>query len=79
VSMEIEEALVTEFSTRPAITALVGDRIYPQKLPQADVADDAVPPPPFLPALVYRRIDTPRVTTHDQGAGDELVHPRFTL
>ena len=47
------------------VAALVGRRVYPLVIPQ----DEA------LPAVAYRRVDTPRVYSHDGYSG--LARPRF--
>jgi hypothetical protein len=49
--MVIEEALKTYLLTQPGLTALISNRIYPLKLPQG----------PTLPAIVYQKIDAPRL------------------
>jgi hypothetical protein len=62
----IEEGIVYRLKNYSGLSALVGDRIYPLKLPQGVI----------LPAVTYQRISTPRVITHDQGTGG-LAMPRF--
>jgi hypothetical protein len=49
--MVIEEALMTYLLAQSGLTALVSNRIYPLKLPQT----------PTLPAIVYQKIDAPRL------------------
>ena len=52
----------------PNLTALIGTRTYPMKIPQGAI----------LPCLVYQRISTPRIMTHDDaGATGTLAYPRF--
>jgi hypothetical protein len=50
--MVIEEALIAYLLTQTGLTALISDRIYPNKLPQT----------PKLPAIVYQKIDAPRIS-----------------
>ncbi len=50
---EIEEAIVSKLMSESAITALIGQRLYPQVVPQ-DVT---------LPAIAYQRIDSNPVAT----------------
>lgn len=45
----VEDALSSVLATSPAVAALVGARIWPDKLPQTAQ----------LPAIVYQRISTP--------------------
>lgn len=49
------------------VMAIVVKRVYPLSLP----------PTPVLPALVYQRISSPRVHTHQGAAGGGLAYPRF--
>lgn len=65
--MTIEEALRTYTLADAGVTALVGTRMYPRKLPQT----------PTLPALVYQRIDTRR--GHDMAGADALPRPRMQV
>lgn len=65
---QIATALFAHLSADAGVSALVGDRIYPQRKPQ-----DAP-----LPAVVWHTIDTPRVNTHGDAPGDDtLAHPRI--
>ena len=49
--MVIEEALIAYLLTQSGLTALISNRAYPLKLPQN----------PTLPAIVYQKIDAPRL------------------
>lgn len=62
----IEEAVRTYLSTYPELATLVNDRIYPAYRHQEA----------SLPAIVYQRISTARLLTHDQKPED-LSTPRF--
>lgn len=61
----IEEALFSRLSGFAGLSSLVGDRIYPLKLPQK----------PTLPAVVYQRISGARVRSLLGSSG--LASPRF--
>jgi hypothetical protein len=65
--MTIETELRAYTLAGPEVAALVGTRMYPQKLPQN----------PTLPALVYQRIDTRRL--HDMAGPDALPRPRIQI
>ena len=65
--MTIEEGLAAFLKANTGIAALVGDRVYLNKLPQT------VTPP----ALTFRRVDGPRVNTHDVSGSAGTAHPRF--
>ena len=60
----IEQAFVEYLSGE---VALVGERIYPLRLPQN----------PALPAIVYQRISRPEDGMAHDGAGSGIAHPRF--
>jgi hypothetical protein len=62
--VSLESDLVAALEADTALRALVGRRIYPLRLPQK----------PTLPAVVYRRIDTPTDYSHD---GPGPSQPRF--
>lgn len=63
--ISIEEALFRYLSGYAGLSELVGDRIYPDVLPQKVT----------MPAVKHQRIDTPREYSH---SGDSnLAHPRF--
>lgn len=62
----IEKALVSLLINDSGVSALVGKRVYPMRLKQGTL----------LPAIVYQRISTPRVLTHDQ-TYQGLAEPRF--
>lgn len=53
--MRIEAAVSQYLAAQPGITQLIGDRIYPVKLPQD----------PVMPAVTYHRISTAPVKTLD--------------
>jgi hypothetical protein len=63
----IEEALVHKLTTTSTITTLIGTRIYPLVFPAGAT----------MPCLVYQRISTPRIHTHEGASG--LAQPRFQL
>ncbi len=60
----ITVAVVAFLHTHPALTALQGARLFPLSLPQ-EIS---------LPAMTYRRIDSPRVMTQ---TGDQFARPRY--
>lgn len=66
--MTIKEAIFRHLTTNAGLAALVGDRVYPKKLPQPKP-----PKKPTLPAIVYHRITTPR--EHDQDGSANLHSP----
>ena len=51
----LESALFTYLSADPGVSALVGTRIYPVRLPEGTV----------LPAIAWQRISATRLYTHD--------------
>lgn len=63
--MNIEETLRLWITREATVTALVGQRVYPLVVPEGA----------SLPAIVYRRISTERVYSHDGFSG--LAKPRF--
>ena len=64
----LEEGIVAFLIANADIHAVVADRIYPMRIPQA--AD--------FPLITYQRISTPRILTHDSsGATGDLTSPRF--
>ena len=64
----LEEGLHSYLSTYAGMVALIGDRVYPLRMPQNAT----------LPCLTYQRISTPRISTHDtSGATGDLTNPRF--
>ncbi len=65
--MNIEQALTAYLKAHAALAALIGGRVYPQRLPQD----------PVLPAVTYTVISDPREHTHAGPAG--LAHPRVQL
>lgn len=69
--VSIETALFEIVTSR--LAADVGDRLYPRRLPQGVGGRS-----PVLPAIVYHRIDSPEVGTHDDEPGrGTLIHARF--
>lgn len=64
--MRIEEALYAHLSTHAGLTALVGTRIYPQRLPQT----------PTLPAVTFFRVSGPTIQDFD---GTAKTRARFQL
>lgn len=64
----LEEGLASYLETFAGLVALIGDRVYPMRLPQTAI----------IPCLTYQRISTPRISTHQSsGATGDLVYPRF--
>lgn len=57
--MTIEAAVIQHLLAHPGVAALVGDRIYPMRLPQR----------PTYPALTCQKVSGPRVTAKDGPAG----------
>ncbi len=65
--MIIEEALAYHLLNDAVVSALAGDRGYPQVIPQEAA----------LPAWAYQRISGPRLLAHDGPTG--LASPRFQI
>ncbi len=65
--MTLEEGLYSYLSSTAALTALVGNRIYPVVLP----------PNVVYPAVTYQRISGPRV--HTMGNDPGLAYPRIQI
>lgn len=63
----IEEGLYHFLTNNAGLVALVGTRVYPNRLPQSGT----------LPALTYQRIDSPRIATHDTAGASGTARPRF--
>jgi hypothetical protein len=63
----IEEALAAKVTGTTAISALIGSRYYPIRLPERVT----------YPAVQYQRISGPRVRSHT--GPSSLAHPRFQL
>lgn len=63
--MAVEEDIFSFLTGNSAVAALVGRRVYPLTIPQDE----------DLPAVAYRRVDTPRIYSHDGYSG--LARPRF--
>lgn len=59
------DALYTHLQSRPPLTALVADRVYPRKMPRS----------PAFPLVLYTRISTRRSVTHS--GPDGLAEPRM--
>jgi hypothetical protein len=53
--LDIEQALVSHLLADSALTAIIGDRLYPQAIPETSK----------VPAVVYQRISSPRTLTLD--------------
>ena len=64
---DLETVLQTRLSTYAGLTALVGTRVYPIKLPQE----------PAMPSVTYQRIDGPRESGMTQEHG--MAHPRIQV
>lgn len=64
----IEEGVTYQLKNHAGLTALINKRVYPIKFPQRCT----------MPCIVYQRIDTDRVETHDQAANG-LAHARIQL
>lgn len=63
----VEEALTARLKTFPGLSALVGTRVYPVKLPQS----------PTYPAVSYQR--TGRTQHHAMGADANVREARFQV
>ena len=64
----MEEGIASYLETYAGLVALIGDRVYPMRIPQGAT----------LPCLTYQRISTPRILTHDtSGETGDLISPRF--
>ena len=61
----IEEAIFSKLTSEPAVTNLVGTRVYPSQLPQN----------PTYPAVVYRRVSTQ--WPYDLSGPGNMGFPRF--
>jgi hypothetical protein len=67
--IDAEIALVYKLTNAAAVTALIGSRMHPLRLPDT----------PTFPCITYKEIDAPIVTTHDETAANALVHSRYQL
>jgi len=65
--MSIETGLRTHLINNAAVSALVGSRVYPMRLPHGFT----------LPAISYQRISGPR--QYDSIGATGRVHPRFQV
>lgn len=65
----IEEALQYGLSHNAGVIALVSTRVYPMRIPQGAA----------LPCLVYTRVSTPRLHSHDSSGSAGTAHPRFQI
>lgn len=65
--MSVTTDLVAVLQALPAVTALLGERVYPLTLPQGVT----------LPALWYQQIDDPPELSHSGPAA--ISHPRVQL
>jgi hypothetical protein len=63
--MTIEEGIVTFLKSDAPLTAVIGSRVYPMRLPQGET----------LPAVTYQRISSPPRSSHD--GASTLKNPRF--
>lgn len=63
----IEEGLVYHLKNTAAITALVGQRVYPLRIAQGSA----------MPCIVVSRVSTQRILTHDTTGASGTAHPRF--
>lgn len=63
--MSLDSELVSYILADGTVSGLIAARCYPGKLPQS----------PAYPAIVYQRIDTPRL--HELAGPGGMAHPRF--
>lgn len=63
--MTIEETIYALLKVNPGLVPLIGDRIYPVDFPQRAA----------FPLIVYTRISSPMVLSHNLGAS--MSYPRF--
>jgi|SRR5688572_48592 len=75
--MLIEDALFTLLSQDAGVTGIVGDRIYPVRMPQLEKETTTTPAAVSYPALIYTLVERPRTDTHD--GPDGLVKSFFLL
>jgi hypothetical protein len=66
-TLTIEEGLGSYLSTYGGLVALIGARVYLNRIPQKAT----------LPLLTYQRISTPRLLSHDTSGLTGTAHPRF--
>jgi hypothetical protein len=66
--VSIRGAIFGRLSAWPALVDLVGSRVWPNVLPED----------PDFPAVVYQRISTARVHTHDSAGGLATTRIQFT-
>ena len=66
--LTIEEGIYYHLANTPAVTAIVGTRIYPLKLPQK----------PTLPALTYQLITPMSIIAHDGKSGTAQCRYQIT-
>ena len=69
MTLTIEEGLVYHLAHAAGVTALVGTRVYGNR----------IPPKATLPCVVVTRISTTRVLTHDTSGGAGTASPRFQV
>lgn len=62
----IEERIVTALTGHAGLAALIGNRVYPQRMSQGAT----------FPALVYTRVSGERLNNLD---GDNIQNPRFQV
>jgi len=64
----LEEGLKSYLTAYAGLTALIGTRVYPFRIPQGAT----------LPCMTYQRMDTPRMLTHQSvGATGDLAKVRM--
>ena len=65
---DLETGIATYLEGYAGLVALIGDRVFPTRIPQGET----------IPCLTFQRISTPRILTHDtSGATGDLTSPRF--
>lgn len=67
--MTLDEAQYAYLSTYPDLVTLIGTRLYPDTLPQE----------PTLPAVVYERVSTPRLSQHTGVVAGGQVRMQYTV
>lgn len=67
--IDIDIALVTRLTTTAAVTALIGTRMHPLRLPDT----------PAFPAITYQAISAPINATMDESSGNALTHARYQV
>jgi hypothetical protein len=67
--ISIEDGLIEFLSANEGLTALIGGRVYKNRLPQGVT----------LPCLTVQRITTPRQHSHDTAGSAGTARPRFQI